>query len=138
MRLVILCIFLSVAKNGASQDLIKVNVFQINRSGFRFIRVDENNIKKSATTKFEITDIVCLTKIDSILKKAKKVELASRVGPVNMLCELLYSNGKRRSLLFEDRILGYLKMDSIIYENIGSLEGVVLFCDMKRFDLNRY
>lgn len=118
-----------------AQEISKVNVFHLQRGSFRYIRIEEGNIRAAATTKFTITDIDCLRRIDSLIQDGEELKQNLKVSSIFMLCEIIYAHGERKILLFEDRINGVLKLGSKVFKNIIGLDGIIIFCKPEEVSL---
>lgn len=118
-----------------AQKISKINVFHLQKGGFRYIRIEEGNIRAVATTKFTITDIDCLSKIDSLIQNGEELKQNLKVSSIFMLCEIIYSHGERKILLFEDRMNGVLKLGPKVFKNIIGLDGIILFCKPEQISL---
>ena len=115
--------------NSQDKQITRAVVYKVDKGKERFIGVTETNIKKNSTANFvEIKDSFCLRGIEKRIKLLKEVKGDHMMRSIYMLCEIVYKDGSRQSISFEEASLGNIKMGNKIYSNSPTLESWILFC----------
>lgn len=111
------------------KQISRVVVYKVAKGKERFIGVTEANIKSNSTVNvIEINDSLCLIGVEKRIKLLKEIRGTYTMRSIYMLCEVVYKDGSRETIAFEEANLGNIKMGNKIYSNSQSLESWILFC----------
>jgi len=116
------------------KSISKIVVYYLPKDRGGPIGITDSNIRNiSITSKFEISDSLCLSEIQKNIVRLKKIKAGHVMRSIYLLCDIEYRNGTKTSISFEKAQSGVTKFQVKMYENSPQLETWIIGCINKSF-----
>lgn len=128
-------IFLTKAQtnefNPLKRKISKVIVYYFPKEREPYIGITESNIRGNSSSKFVISDSICIAEIQIKIDRLKEVKTSQPMRSLYLLADIIYSDSSQKMISFEKAKWGMIKWGAKMYENSASLEAWIIACSIK-------